>query len=82
MQLVAHRIAHPLQLLFMALRRLAARSRAISTGRAGGVTHQAYFFIFFRSAQRAFIAAEIRFRAAADIMRRLVHQATADTQLS
>jgi len=40
-------------------------------GRAGGATHRTYFFAFFSSAQRAFIAAEIRFRAPADIVRRL-----------
>ena len=55
----------------LALGRPAAKSRAILTGRAGGVTHRTYFCAFFRSAQRFFIASEIRFRAAADIVRRL-----------
>ena len=40
--------------------------------RASGITHSYYFCAFFRWAQRLFIANEIRLRAAADIMRRLV----------
>ena len=52
-------------------RRQVARSLAISTGRAGGVTHPIYFCAFFHFAQRAFIASEIRLRAAADMMGRL-----------
>jgi hypothetical protein len=44
---------------YMALRRSAARSWAIYTGRTGGITPPTYFFAFFRSARRFFIICEI-----------------------
>jgi len=53
----------------LVLKRPAARSGAAPVVSRG----QTYFCTFLRrSAQRAFIASEIRFRAAADIVRRLV----------